>query len=71
MCYGFISPLGDSILNRRRNGNAGVRGRQVRAIAAFARGFSPLVCVEFARRSIPTETRPEFTEMETHVKEKS
>ena len=41
------------------------------AIAAFARGFSPLVCVEFARRSIPAETRPEFTEMETHVKEKS
>jgi chemotaxis protein MotA len=41
------------------------------AIAAFARGFSPLVCVEFARRSVPGEVRPEFQEMESHVKEKS
>jgi chemotaxis protein MotA len=40
------------------------------AISAFARGFSPLVCVEFARRSIPSEVRPEFPEMEAHVKEK-
>jgi chemotaxis protein MotA len=70
LCYGFIQPLAS---NLEIAGETEMQVFEVvkAAIAAFARGFSPLVCVEFARRSIPTETRPEFTEMETHVKEKS
>ena len=38
------------------------------AIAAFARGASPLLAVEYARRSIPVEQRPSFMEMETAIK---
>lgn len=34
------------------------------ATLAFARGDAPLICVEFARRSIEPELRPSFTEME-------
>jgi len=69
LCYGFIQPLASNLEI------AGEKEMQVfevvkNAIVAFARGFSPLVCVEFARRSIPNETRPEFPEMEAHVKEK-
>jgi len=69
LCYGFIQPLASNL------DIAGEKEIQVfevvkNAIAAFARGFSPLVCVEFARRSIPAETRPDFPEMEAHVKEK-
>jgi chemotaxis protein MotA len=69
LCYGFIQPLASNL------DIAGEREMQVfevvkNAISAFARGFSPLVCVEFARRSIPSEVRPEFPEMEAHVKEK-
>jgi len=69
LCYGFIQPLASNL------DIAGEKEMQVfevvkNAIVAFARGFSPLVCVEFARRSIPNETRPEFPEMEAHVKEK-
>jgi chemotaxis protein MotA len=69
LCYGFIQPLASNL------DIAGEKEMQVfevvkNAIAAFARGFSPLVCVEFARRSIPSEVRPEFPEMEAHVKEK-
>ena len=69
MCYGFIQPLA---CNLEIAGETEMQVFEVvkSAIAAFARGFSPLVCVEFARRSIPTETRPEFSEMESHVKEK-
>jgi chemotaxis protein MotA len=69
LCYGFIQPLASNL------DIAGEKEMQVfqvvkNAIVAFARGFSPLVCVEFARRSIPNETRPDFPEMEAHVKEK-
>jgi chemotaxis protein MotA len=69
LCYGFVQPLASNL------DIAGEKEMQVfevikNAIAAFARGFSPLVCVEFARRSIPNETRPPFAEMEAYVKEK-
>lgn len=69
LCYGFIQPLASNL------DIAGEKEMQVfevvkNAISAFARGFSPLVCVEFARRSIPSDVRPEFPEMEAHVKEK-
>ncbi len=70
LCYGFIQPLAS---NLDISGEKEIQVFEVvkNAISAFARGFSPLVCVEFARRSIPSESRPEFAEMEAHVKEKS
>ncbi len=69
LCYGFIQPLAS---NLEIQGEKEIQVFEVvkNAISAFARGFSPLVCVEFARRSIPSEARPEFPEMEAHVKEK-
>jgi chemotaxis protein MotA len=69
LCYGFIQPLAS---NLEIQGEKEIQVFEVvkNAISAFARGFSPLVCVEFARRSIPSEVRPEFPEMEAHVKEK-
>ncbi|MFQ3667996.1 MAG: flagellar motor stator protein MotA [Fimbriimonadaceae bacterium] len=41
------------------------------ALFSFARGESPITCVEFARRNIEPSVRPGFTEMETAVKEKA
>jgi chemotaxis protein MotA len=70
LCYGFIQPLASN-LDISGETEMQVFEAVKAAIAAFARGFSPLVCVEFARRSIPSETRPEFSEMESHVKEKA
>jgi hypothetical protein len=35
---------------------------------AFAKGFSPIVAVEFGRRAIFAEARPTFAEMETACK---
>ena len=40
------------------------------ALFSFARGESPITCVEFARRNIEPSLRPGFAEMETSVKEK-
>jgi len=41
------------------------------ALFSFARGESPITCVEFARRNIEPSVRPGFTEMEQAVKDKA
>jgi chemotaxis protein MotA len=40
------------------------------ALFSFARGESPVTCVEFARRNIAPACRPSFSEVEKAVKEK-
>jgi chemotaxis protein MotA len=37
-------------------------------MVAFARGASPILAVEYARRSVPVELRPSFLEMEITIK---
>jgi chemotaxis protein MotA len=68
LSYGFLQPLATNI------DIAGEEEMMVyevikSAIAAFAKGFKPIVCVEFARRCIPNEARPSFVEMEEYVKD--
>lgn len=41
------------------------------ALFSFARGESPITCVEFARRQIEPSMRPGFAELESAVKEKA
>jgi chemotaxis protein MotA len=69
LCYGFVQPLASN-LDIASEKEIQVFEVIKAAISAFARGFSPLVCVEFSRRCIPSDIRPEFSEMETHVKDK-
>jgi chemotaxis protein MotA len=38
------------------------------AMVAFARGSSPILAIEYARRSIPLELRPSFIDMETTIR---
>ncbi len=45
-------------------------GLRYYALFSFARGESPITCVEFARRNIEPSVRPGFAEMEASVKEK-
>ena len=40
-------------------------------ITSFARGASPILATEYARRSIPVELRPSFVEMETSLKKEA
>jgi chemotaxis protein MotA len=37
-------------------------------LMAFAEGMAPMISVEFARRSIPHDMRPAFSEMEAACK---
>lgn len=38
------------------------------ALLAFAKGLAPLMAVEFARRSVPAQSRPSFKDLEAALK---
>jgi chemotaxis protein MotA len=68
LSYGFLQPLATNI-DIAAEQELMVFEVIKSAIAAFAKGFKPIVCVEFARRCIPEEARPSFQEMEEYVKD--
>ena len=67
LAYGFTGPLssGIEIVN---SGEARFYHFIKASVVAFAKGFSPIVATEFARRTIYSEDRPSFAEMETACK---
>lgn len=68
MCYGFVGPIATKMQD-----DIGMSGRYLMvmkaALVALQRGAPPLVCVEFARRTIYPNERPTFEEMDTATKE--
>ncbi len=67
LCYGVVGPVASRLDNI---GEVQSQFEQVirTAIVSFARGASPILAIEYARRSIPTELRPSFVEMEITVR---
>ena len=65
--YGFLAPLATS-MEHVNSAEARYYHFLKAAITAFAKGFSPIVAAEFARRAIFHEDRPSFAEMENSVK---
>ncbi len=67
-CYGFVGPLATKMKNDMDS-----EGRYLSvikaAMVALQKGAPPLVCVEFARRTIYPTERPTFDEMDTATKE--
>jgi len=68
--YGFLGPLSTS-LEHVNSSEARYYHFLKSAVVAFAKGFSPIVATEFARRSIFADERPSFSEMEGAVKKKA
>jgi chemotaxis protein MotA len=68
-CYGFFAPLAGKM-----GRDIGAHGQYLKvikaALVALQRGNPPLVCVEYARRTIFPEDRPSFEEMDKATKEK-
>ncbi len=68
LAYGFFGPIATKILN-----DIEAEGRFLTvikaAMVALQRGAPPLVCVEYARRSIAPHERPTFEEMDKATKE--
>ena len=63
LCYGFVGPMATSIEH-----NVDFEGQYLASIKcgvlALSKGLAPAIAVEFARRSIPAELRPTFSETE-------
>ena len=67
LCYGVVGPVAARL---EKLGEAEAQLLHVLriAIVAFARGASPILAVEYARRSVPVELRPSFLDMEITIK---
>lgn len=70
LAYGIFAPLSRAIELRLKGEEQYLNCIRF-ALFSFARGESPITCVEFARRNIEPAARPGFAEMETSVKEKA
>jgi chemotaxis protein MotA len=66
--YGFVGPTSTKI-----DSDIAAEGRYLmvikNAMVALQRGAPPLVCIEYARRTIQPEERPSFEEMDKATKE--
>jgi len=63
LAYGVVGPIAQQLEGRVRAEHDYLRCIRT-AVLSFARGDAPLTSVEFARRSIPPEERPTFSEVE-------
>jgi len=67
LCYGFVGPMATKLENRslEREAFFGV----IRAtIASTAHGATPMIALEFGRRSVPEVYRPTFEELERLIR---
>jgi chemotaxis protein MotA len=67
VCYGFVSPTA-----AKMSADIGAEGRYLQvmkaALVSLQRGAPPLVCVEYARRTIFPHDRPSFSELDAATK---
>lgn len=70
LSYGFVNPLSVSIENLNEH-----KLRQLETmkatILAYAKGNPPIIAVEIARRTIFSDERPTFSELENHMRGKT
>jgi chemotaxis protein MotA len=63
LCYGFLGPLASNLTKQADAEMDYLRCLRQGAVA-FIRGAAPVLAVEFARRSVPSEFRPNFADLE-------
>jgi chemotaxis protein MotA len=67
LCYGVAGPLAMRLENLNERHSQMLETSRA-GILAFAAGSSPVLAVEYARRSIPLELRPSFAQMEVSIR---
>jgi len=70
LAYGVFAPIARAMELRLRSEGQYLNCIRY-ALFSFARGESPITCVEFARRNIEPSVRPGFAEMEKNVKDRA
>ena len=69
LCYGFFSPFAVNMAKANEAESQYFNCLRV-GLLTFIRGASPLIALEFARRSIPNGVRPTFQELEETLRGK-
>jgi len=67
LCYGVAGPLSSRLGHLAEQHTQFLEVLRT-GMVAFARGASPILAVEYARRSIPVDLRPSFLELETTIR---
>lgn len=68
LAYGFVGPIATAIEGRVEEEGKFFECIKV-CILATLNGYSPQVAVEFGRKTLASKVRPNFTELEEHLKE--
>lgn len=68
LCYGFVGPLAAS-MKHRLNDTKQYLVCMKNALLSFNKGVAGVIAVEFARRSLYAEVRPDFIELEAACNE--
>jgi chemotaxis protein MotA len=63
LCYGFFAPLAAN-MTKMNDAELDYLRCLRQGVIAFVKGSAPVLAVEFARRSIPSEYRPTFKDLE-------
>ena len=69
LSYGFVGPLATNIEHMIDTDIRYLETIKV-ALVAYAKGNPPIVAVEIARRTITSDSRPTFSELESHLRGK-
>ncbi len=69
MSYGFVGPIAANI-EHLSEGKVRYLQTIKACIVAYAKGNPPIIAVEIARRTIFSEVRPTFSELENHIRGK-
>lgn len=67
LAYGFVGPLA-SAMEARAEQDSRIYESVKTALLASLRGYPPKIAMEFARKTVPSEQRPGFTQFEQHIK---
>ncbi len=67
LCYGVVGPLAARLEGLSESQSQLLQVLRI-AIVTFVRGASPILAVEYGRRSIPVELRPTFIALETTIR---
>lgn len=69
LCYGFLGPIGSNLEQRAADESKYLEAIKV-GILAFAKGSAPQIAVEAARRSLFSDSKPSFKELDTALRKK-
>jgi chemotaxis protein MotA len=67
LCYGFVGPMATSMESRVEEEGQYLACLKA-GVLAMSKGLAPAIAVEFARRVIPSQVRPDFSETEQYCR---